>query len=184
MRKSILIGLKLAVVCMGASLLLGFVNVITLPAIEENRRIALQNALAAVNRVGTPGEMVIVEGSRVVRNFYPVFLDDGTISSYILTVVGDGYAGDLIMLANYELNGNLIAAVMMEHTETPGIGDAPERAVYYEKFIGRGADVPIPTRRSQLTVAQSDSIAGATITFIGVANALAYGSNFVKNKGE
>jgi electron transport complex protein RnfG len=71
---------------------------------------------------------------------------------------------------------------MLAHTETPGIGDQPERAEFYNKFIGRGeVGNPIPTRRSHLSRVESDSVAGATITFVGVANALAYGSNYVRN---
>jgi len=184
MKKSIIIGLKLAAICMVSSLLLGFVNFVTLPSIIKNKEIALQKALAVVNTVGTPGEEVFVEGVKGIRSFYPVLLNDGTINSYIVTVVGEGYAGDLILLANYEPSGKLIAAVMMEHTETPGIGDAPERPVYFRKFIGKGTDTPLPTRRAQLAQAESDSIAGATITFLGVANALYYGSDFIKSKGE
>ncbi|MCL2294578.1 MAG: FMN-binding protein [Spirochaetes bacterium] len=182
MRKILIIGFKLTAICMVASLALGFVNVVTRPHIEENKRLALQRALALVNEVGTPGEEVIIADTGVVRSYYPVFLDDGTLSSFILRVVGVGYSGDLVLLANFEPSGRLIRAFMLAHTETPGIGDQPERPEFYNKFIGRGdADNPIPTRRTHLSRADSDSVAGATITFVGVANALADGAAFVRN---
>ena len=52
-----------------------------------------------------------------------------------------------------------------------------------EKFIGRGGDEPIPVQKDQLPQEQSDAITGATITFIGIANALDTGAQFVKQLG-
>lgn len=184
MKKILMIGLKLGAICMFTSLALGFVNVITLPGIEKNQEIALQKALGIVNNVGAPGEEVFIEADKVVKSYYPVLLDNGKINSYIVSLIGTGYGGDLILLANYEKSGKLIASVLMQHSETPGLGDAAEKASYFTKFVGRGDNTPIPTKKTQLSVADADAIGGATITFLGVSNALSYGSDYVKKIGE
>jgi len=184
MKKILLIGLKLGLICMVTSLSLGFVNVVTLPSIAKNKEIALQKALAIVNSTGTPGEEVFINGDNVVKSYYPVKLNNGEINSYILTLIGEGYGGDLFLLANYEKSGKLISSVLMEHKETPGLGDSAERSFYHTKFIGKGDDTPIPTKKSELSVADADAIGGATITFLGVANALSHGSDYVKKIGE
>ncbi len=184
MKNIILIGVKLTVICAVAALCLGFVNVVTLPKIEKNKEIALQEALAAVNKAGTPGKEVFVENNRVVKSYYPVSLDSGEINSYILTLIGEGYAGDLKILANFEKNGKLVACVLMDNQETPGLGKEAEKSSYMTKFVGKGSDAPIPVKKPQLSAADADAIGGATITFVGVGNALARGSEFVKKIGE
>jgi len=184
MKKILLIGFKLTAICMVASLSLGFVNSITLENIKKNKEIALKEALAVVNKAGTPGKEVIVEHNKVVKSYYPVALDNGKINSYIFRLVGEGYAGDLVLLANYEKSGKLIGSVLIEHKETPGLGDAAEKLSYMTKFVGRGDDTPIPTKKALLSQADSDAISGSTITFVGIANALSYGSEYVKKIGE
>ena len=184
MKNIIIIGLKLTIICAVAASTLGFIDVITAPKIERNKEIALQEALSVINKTGTPGQEEFVTGNRNLLSYYPVILPDGEINSYILRLVGEGYGGDLIILANFEKNGTLIASALLEHQETPGLGDAAANLSYYTKFIGKGSDTPIPVRKTQLSQADADAIGGATATFVGVANALAYGSEFVKKIGE
>ena len=184
MKKVLVVGLKLGLICMVTSLSLGFVNVVTHPGIARNQEIALQKALDVVIDVGKPGEEVIIEHDKVVKSYYPIILDNGEKNGYILRLIGTGYGGDLVLLANYEKSGKLVASVLMQHSETPGLGDSAERPAYHTKFIGRGDNTPIPTKKTQLSVADADAIGGATITFLGVANALSHGSDYVKKIGE
>ena len=184
MKNIILIGVKLTIICMAASLSLGFVNVITSPKIEKNKVIALQEALAAVNKAGTPGEEVFVEGNQKVKSYYPVTLANGEISSYILKLVGEGYAGDLVLLANFEKSGKLLACVLMDNQETPGLGKEAENISYMAKYIGKGDDSSIPAKKTELSPEDADAIGGATITFAGIGNVLSYGADYVKKIGE
>ena len=52
-----------------------------------------------------------------------------------------------------------------------------------KKFIGSGADKPVPTVKTQLPQQEADAVSGATITFTAVAQALEAGSSFAKNLG-
>ena len=184
MKNIVIIGLKLTVICAVAALCLGFINAVTLPKIEKNKAIVLKEALSAVNKSGTPGKEVFVEGNKTVLSYYPVSVAGGEISSYILTLKGEGYGGDLKILANFEKSGKLIACVLMDNQETPGLGKEAENSSYMTKFVGKGDDAPIPIKKAQLSSADADAIGGATITFAGLGNALAHGSDYVKKIGE
>lgn len=183
MKNIIFIGLKLTAICAAAALSLGVVNALTSPRIESLKEAALQDALSVVNSEGTPSSEIFIDDP-VVQGYYPVLLENGEKSSYILTLKGEGYAGDLKILANFRKNGAVIACVLMDNQETPGLGKEAENIGYMKKFIGFGSDKPVPVKKSQLSAGDADSIGGATITFSGIAKALEYGSDFVKKIGD
>lgn len=176
------IGLRLAVICTVAALILALVNMVTAPVIEGNRARALQEALDRLVGNAPVGERQDVpeEESEVVRGYYPV---DGGSDGYVLELVGNGYGGDMQILAGFRPDGELFSAILMANTETPGLGKEAERRGYMDKFIGHGAEEPIPTRTGQLEPAEADSVSGATLTFIGIARALEAGSDFVTSGG-
>ncbi len=183
MKNILVIGLKLTLICAVSALCLGLVNAATAPRIENLKALALQEALSVVNKDGKPGTEVIIDDP-VVKGYYPVVLDSGEKGSYILTLKGDGYAGDLKILANFEKTGKVIACVLMDNQETPGLGKEAEKVEYMNKYIGTGGEKPVPVKKGQLSPEDADAIGGATITFTGIAKALEYGSGFVKKIGE
>jgi electron transport complex protein RnfG len=181
----VVIGGKLALICTVAAIVLGLTNAVTAPVIIENRARALREGLAKVSgESGVPGATVgearpIME-STAVRTAYPIRGPDGAEVGFILQLVGIGYAGDMQLLAGYYPTGELFSAQMMENLETPGLGKKAESPEYMEMFIGSGAESPIPTSKRELAPSQADAITGATITFNGVADALADGSDVAR----
>jgi len=184
MKNILIIGLKLTIICGVAALCLGMVNAITAPQIAELKKQALADALTVINKTGTPGDEVIIDDDSVVKGYYPVIFDDGKLKGYILTLRGDGYAGDLKILSNYEINGKMLACVLMDNQETPGLGKEAENMEYMDKYIGFGVDKPIPSKRAQLSEDDADAVGGATITFAAIGRALESGSSYVKKLGE
>ena len=184
MKNILIIGLKLTIICAAAALCLGMVNAVTAPKIAVLKQEALSDALKVINKTGIPGEEVLIEDDSVVKGYYPVKTEGGDMQGYILTLRGDGYAGDLKILANYEKTGKLIACVLMDNQETPGLGKEAEKIEYMEKYKGFGADKSIPSKKSMLSADDADAVGGATITFAGIGKALEYGSNYVKDLGE
>jgi Na+-translocating ferredoxin:NAD+ oxidoreductase subunit G len=176
------IGLRLAVICTVAALVLASVNMVTAPVIEANRARALQEALERLVGDAPVGERrdVPEQESEAVRGYYPV---DGGSEGYVLELVGNGYGGDMQILAGFRPDGELFSATLMANTETPGLGKEAERPGYMEKFVGHGDDDPVPTRVSELEPEEADSVSGATLTFIGIARALEAGSSFVTSGG-
>ena len=180
MIEMIKIASKLALICAVAALCLGAVNMVTEPQIALLRAQKLQDSLEQVSPGGIIGDEVAVEDAIVV-SYYPV--DDADIQNgYILNLKGTGYSGDLIILASYSVNGTLIASVLMEDDETPGLGKEAENDWYMEKYLGySGSD--IPSSKSELEQADADAISGATITYTGIGNALKAGSEYAATLG-
>lgn len=181
----VVIGGKLALICTVAAVILGLVNAVTAPVIVENQAKALARGLAVIaDQSGVPGAQVgeasTISDSTVVQTAYPITGTDGAAVGFILQLVGVGYGGDMQLLAGYYPTGELFSAQMMENQETPGLGKKAEAPEYMEMFIRSGADAPIPTSKSDLPAGQADAITGATITFIGVARALADGSGLAR----
>ena len=171
--------LRLAVICSIAALLLGIINSMTAPVIEEHKRIELENALAELVVTGKAGEVQDM-GDPLVDQLYPILDESGKIG-YILSLLGSGYGGEMKILASYSLDGTLLKAILMEDNETPGLGKKAEKPEYMEKFLGRGsADNPIPTTKGQLE--KPDAVGGSTITFTGVSRALSAGSAYVREE--
>lgn len=180
-KQIIVIGVKLCVICLFAAAALALVNNITYPKIQESKRQAVLNALAVINKAGTIGDQVAVNDGLV--NYYHPVTDNGKVANYILSINGEGYAGNMIILANFKADGDLIDAKLMDNTETPGLGKRAEEDWYMEKFKGFGAKSPIPTKKGMLQQADADIIGGSTITFAGIAKALENGSEYVKKLG-
>ncbi|MDR1894022.1 MAG: FMN-binding protein [Spirochaetales bacterium] len=100
--------------------------------------------------------------------------------SYIVELKGQGYGGDLQILAGYRRDGELTAAVLMANGETPGLGKNAEKAGYMDKFIGTGGERPVPVKKTQLLPQEAEGVSGSTVTFGGIARALSAGAEEVK----
>ena len=181
MNDVIRVGGKLAAICAAAAIALGLVNAVTAPAIAEVKEKQLAAALDAVRGAATAGEEQIVEGDSIVGGYYPL-TENGSSSGYILRLIGIGYGGDMELLASIAADGEIRLVTLMSNSETPGLGKLAENPEYMEKFIGTGSDAAVPLNKQQLAQKQADSISGATITFMGLAQALEAGSEYVKEK--
>lgn len=175
------VGGKLALICAVAAIALGLVNAVTAPAIDKVKEQQLSAALDAVRGTAEAGEERLVEGEPIVDGYYAL-VQDGTSAGYILKLTGTGYAGDMEILAAYRQDGEIKAVALMNNSETPGLGKEAEKPAYMEKYIGTGAGRPVPMNKQQLTQEEADSISGASITFMGIAQALKAGSDYVKEQ--
>ena len=159
--------IRLALICGLSAFVLAFVNGFTAPRIEENARQRLQEALQAVTGGIPVGDERIPEGEPDIRAVYPV--QEGGL---VLRVRGEGYGGDLDLIAYVDARGDLVGAELLQSNETPGLGKNAENPGYMEKFLGTGGSTPVPTSTGQLEPAAADGVSGATVTFQGVANGL------------
>jgi len=181
MKTMVKIGGKLAVICAVAAAILGLMNAVTEPKIEQIQRERLEAALEKVSEGMKIGEAQEVSGNRTVTDYYPLYGGSGQEepAGYICRITGNGYGGEMIILAGYTVEGEVFAVQMMENSETPGLGKEAEKQTYMAKFIGTGEDTPVPVRKDMLNQEEADAVTGATITFIGIAKALIQGSDYV-----
>ncbi len=182
MKEVMKIGGKLAAICAIAAIALGIVNAITEPIILAARAERLRLALTELSVGLAIGEFSEVEDDGSIKGYYPLTGNEG-IEAYIINVIGAGYAGDMNLLTAISMDGEVLSVVLMEHTETPGLGKEAENPSYMLKFIGTGKDSIIPSSKSHLNSKDADSISGASITFIGIGKALNGASIFVKKMG-
>lgn len=180
MNKTVLIGGKLAIICAVAAVVLGAVNAVTAPKIEQIKKERLQAALEKVSLGGTIGEAKTPEEEApAIKTYYVVENSSGKVD-YIVRIIGMGYGGEMVILGGYSEEGEIRAAKLMENQETPGLGKEAEKPSYMDKFVGTGDEKEVPTRKDALSQENADAVTGSTITFVGVAGALEKGSRFVK----
>ncbi len=173
------IGGRLAIICTVAAIVLALVNAVTAPIIVRNRERELAEALSRIAEHRRVGEAIPIDDHRAVRAIFPVFEND-ELYGYVVRVIGVGYGGDMAVLVGARLDGYVFAATLMENLETPGLGKKAEAPGYMDKFVGTGADRPVPTRKDQLDASDADAVSGATMTFVGVARAIETASDFVR----
>jgi Na+-translocating ferredoxin:NAD+ oxidoreductase subunit G len=178
------IGGRLALICVVAASVLGLVNAFTAPRIAEVKEKQLQEALRQVKGDFSAGEEIPVENHTFVQGFYPLSAADSSIGGYIMKLNAVGYGGDIEMLASFTSNGEVLAVAVMDNLETPGLGKLAEKPAYMDKFVGKGDGLSIPVTKQELPQEKADSISGASITFMGIAQALLQGSEFAKTIGD
>ena len=182
MNDIIRIGGRLGIICAVAAIILGGINALTEPRIEWIQQQRLEQALANVSQGQPTGDRVNVEDHEVVKAYYPIF-EEGSeaVTGYVLRLIGNGYGGDMVILAGVRPDGGVVSAELLQNKETRGGGKEAEKDGYMDKFTGAGDDEPVPTRKDMLLQEQADAVSGSTITFVGIGNALAAASEYVKD---
>lgn len=182
MKKLLTIGIRLTVICAAASLLLGLVNAVTAPIIAERKHQDFTAAISAVAGGGTVGEQTAA-GEGAVELYFPITGIDGALTGYVVQLLGSGYGGEMRLMAGFSPDGGITSVVLMENSETPGLGKKAENPAYMEKYIGTGGASGVPVTKDQLEPADADAVTGATVTFTAIGRALEEGSAFVKTLG-
>lgn len=182
MNSMVKIASRLGIICAVAAIVLAMVNSVTAPRIEQYQQMVIQRALDEVSAGFTTGTKEIAEQEGVAY-FVPLTDSNGTKVGYVLSLTASGYGGPMNVMASFSTEGEVLAAKLLQNSETPGLGKKAESQQYMEKFLGTGDSSPVPTRKSDLSGPDADSISGATITFSGVAKALAVGSDYAKRLG-
>ena len=178
MNDMVRVGGKLALICAVAAIALGLVNAVTAPAIARVKERQLAEALDAVRGTATAGTETVVESHAVVKGYYPL-IEGGESSGFILSLTAIGYGGDMTLLASVASDGEIRSVALMDNLETPGLGKEAEKVEYMDKFIGTGGARAVPLFKQQLTQSEADAISGASITFMGLAQALKAGADYV-----
>ncbi len=103
------------------------------------------------------------------------------------TTAPEGYSGAIELLLGVDASGEVIAARVTRHAETPGLGDPieRERSDWIEGFARRSlANTPPPRWAVRREGGDFDSFSGATITPRAVARGLGRTLVFLQRHGE
>lgn len=115
-------------------------------------------------------------------------LKEGSVTGVAYRIVGKGYAGDIVLILGIDESGKILGTRVLQHAETPGLGDKIEiaRDDWILGFDGRALD---NTPQQQWAVKKDggrfDQFSGATITPRAIVNAVHRGLTlFGKNRAQ
>lgn len=181
----------LAAFALASAALVALTHTLTAERIRANQRAA---ELAKLHSILPPdaydndlvGDLIRVKAPDALGSDDPLPVyrarQDGQPVAAILTVVApDGYNGPIRLLVGIRVGGAIAGVRVLEHDETPGLGDGIEasKSDWIEQFRGRGLGEP---PRDDWAVRQDggefDALTGATITpravVAAIRRALAY----------
>lgn len=184
----------LAAVCASAALVLAIINAFTAPVITQRKIVERTESLEKISG-SNAYELVKEDVNKELPEFFTVINDvyklyssqsktDNTHNGFILYMTGTGYNGDLKIMAGYDRNGEFLDAIVLEQNESISKAkNTQNNPEYMNIFKGKRAK-QMPKVAGQIENADlADIVSGASVTFNGVANAMAAGSVFVQDKG-
>lgn len=176
-------GVTLAIFAAITTGLTAVVNTVTKPTVEQQAQLQQKNLLDQV----VPADMydnAIQQECYVVTNgalgndkphrLYLARKGDQPVAAALETTAPDGYSGAIQMLVGADFHGKVLGVRVVEHHETPGLGDKIELRIsdWINSFNGKvvhGADDKNFAVKKD--GGEFDQFTGATITPRAVVNA-------------
>jgi len=177
--------LLLAAFALVTTALLAITAQLTKERIAKSEREAQQKALFEIvprNRhdndlltetIPVPQEAWAGLGLKSGGDIYVARHTDDTIAVIIPAVAPDGYSGDIRMIVGINADGSIAGVRILDHHETPGLGDKIElkKNSWILDFNGKSAQQPaLPHWKVKKDGGDFDQFAGATITPRAVVN--------------
>lgn len=181
-RQTVRTALLLVLIGLAAAAILAGLDEVTRERIKDEQQ---AHALAAVSAmlsgerydnelIGDTTTMTI-SGLPESATVYRARLDGEPAAAVIDMTTPQGYSGDIRLLVAVDTEGTVIGVRVLEHRETPGLGDKIERrrSDWIEQFTGRSLSDPepdawAPDRRD----GAFDTLTSATITSTAVIDAV------------
>lgn len=149
--------------------------------ILENERARLLNSLMSV--VGFAGddapiavelEPPAAESNASIEQLYAMVGGNGLVAWVYVVNAPQGYNGPITLLTGIRPDGRISAVRVVQHRETPGLGDAIEtrKSDWIRQFTGRSRSDP-PNWALKVDGGSFDAITGATVTPRAVVAAIA-----------
>lgn len=174
--------LTLALIGLAAAVLLAGLNALTSDRISRAQD---QRALQTLTRVLPPERFdnllasdwteLNISGLDRPARIYRARLDGQPSAAIIDLTTPQGYSGDIRLLVALTPDAEIISVRVLEHRETPGLGDRIEarRSDWIEQFSGKSlADPPREEWASSRRGGAFDTLTSATITSSAVIDAV------------
>ena len=170
-------GVTLAVIAAVCAALVAITYSLTSERIAVNEKAwlekSLEPALAGLTFEGSvSGSMLVVRTPHDLPGpddviIYRVYADDLPVAALFAVTARDGYAGAIRVLIGIEYDGTVTGIRILEHRETPGLGDkiVASRSDWVFQFDGRSLGDP---RLEQWSIRRDggefDQLTGASVT--------------------
>jgi Na+-translocating ferredoxin:NAD+ oxidoreductase subunit G len=147
-------------------------NAVLPAALHDNDLLAASFELSSTTTTYTQPELL---GLSTSRTGYRA-TQNGQVTGVILPLeTADGYSGTIILLVGINADGNLTGARVLQHAETPGLGDKIDIRLspWITSFDNRSlANTPEPLWQVKKDGGDFDQFVGATITPRAVVGAV------------
>jgi electron transport complex protein RnfG len=178
-------GATLAVIAAICTALVAATYQLTVDRIAANEKTrlerSLQPALAGVSYDGSVSESRLVlspphglPGSEAAL-VYRVYAGNNPAAALFVVTARDGYSGPIRLLLGIDSDGSITGLRILEHRETPGLGDKIEagRSDWVRQFDGRSlANPAVGDWALKIDGGDFDQLTGASITPRAVINAV------------
>lgn len=150
------IGINLTLACLLSGAIIAGTYSFTAP-VAANSRVELKNK-AMKELVAQAETFKAVEGK---QDWYAA-IKEGKVVAYVVPAESKGYGGAIRMLAAVSPEGKVLDYKILQHNETPGLGDKASEPKFSKQFAGKGTEdlevVKVPTEKN------IQALTGATIT--------------------
>ncbi len=171
--------LLLALFALITALILASTDRITEDRIAESERLAAQKALFEIVPLARHNNDLLVDLQPIPEQYWLALgldnggdvhiarLDDQPVAAIVPSITTDGYSGDIGMIVGINFDGTVAGVRVVEHKETPGLGDKIElrKSDWILSFNGKSLNNP---KLSKWNVKKDrgdfDQFTGATIT--------------------
>ena len=177
-------GVTLAAAVLIALALLVSISQLTRERIDQAQQALRLENLSAVlppgefdqNPVHSVRQHVAPElGGQELLDIYTAFTHGSPVAAVLEILAPDGYSGNIRILLGLLYSGVVVAARVIEHKETPGLGDGIEyrKSDWIAQFDGRSMTGDEPaTWQLKNAGGDYDALTGATITSRAVLQAI------------
>ena len=184
--------LSLGCIALVTSALLYIGNQLTHDAVAQAEQDDLHNSLQEVLPPGFAENTLLDDSIEVAgADGQPVTVyrarKNGRVNGAVFRMAARGYAGDVVVLLGVDASGTMLAARVIRHQETPGLGDKIDiaKTKWIDGFKGRSLESPVPEKWAvKKDGGVFDQFAGATITPRAVVKAVKQGLEFYANHHE
>ena len=171
--------LLLALFALITALILASTDRVTEDRIAESERLAAQKALFEIVPLARHNNDLLVDLQPIPEQYWLALgldnggdvhiarLDDQPVAAIVPSITTDGYSGDIAMLVGINFDGTVAGVRVVDHKETPGLGDKVElrKSDWILSFNGKSLNNPeISKWNVKKDRGDFDQFTGATIT--------------------
>ena len=174
----------LGIAVLVALTLLGLVNRATKEPISLAKQQWMLDNLSAVLPAGPFDQNPVLSleqhiepelGGAEPLGVYTAYRDQQPVAAVLELLAPNGYSGNIRLLVGIRPNGEIIAARVIEHRETPGLGDGIDyqKSPWITQFEGQSFSTSVPEDwQIDKREGKFDALTGATVTSRAVAQAI------------
>ena len=174
----------LGIAVLVALTLLGLVNRVTKEPISIAKQQWMLDNLSAVLPIGPFDQNPVLSFKQQIEpelggaepvSVYTAYRNQQPVAAVLELIAPNGYSGNIRLLVGMQLNGEIIAVRVIEHKETPGLGDGIDyqKSLWITQFDGQSLSSSIPEDwKINKREGKFDALTGATVTSRAVTQAI------------